>query len=177
MTRCAGSDRQGGGQALAGALGLAALLFGGAAAPPAATTTTSNAPSVATTTTAPTPPGALVLYDPNAVALPDPKANVPITACGGFATPCSGLQTNVATTASATAPILPPVYGHNYDYGVNGFVSAGVSNHGTGESAGITAWLKQGDTTLGLTVAVNNTQWNGKGYYPYGYYGPGGWRP
>jgi len=166
MSRRVGLEQLSSRRALGGALGLAALMFGGAASPAPSTTN----PGIATTTTAPTPPGALVLYDPAAAALPPaPAANafVPVTACGGFATPCNGLQTTAATTASVTTPILPPVYGHSYEYGVNGFLSAGVSNHGTGESAGVTAWLKDGDTTLGLTVAVNNTQWNGKGFYPY----------
>lgn len=127
-------------------------------------TTQTSSPGVAATATPAPPPGALVLYDPAGT----PAAPLPGTGCGGFATPCNGLQTTTTATASASSPLLPTYYGHDWESGVNGVIGAGVSNHGTVEGGAVTAWLKKGDTTLALTVGVNAYQYNGKRYgYPY----------
>jgi len=126
-------------------------------------------PGIAATSTAPAAPGALVLYDPSAAALPGSAATVPVTTCGGFSSPCGGLQTTTNATASVSTPLLPTYYGHDWESGVNGVIGAGVSNHGTTEGGAVTAWLKKGDTTLALTVGVNAFQYSGKRYYPYPY--------
>jgi hypothetical protein len=104
----------------------------------------------------------LILYDPGApsATTPDVKANtiMPLGAqpCG-WTTPCTDL--NTATQASLAAPLAG-----NFEYGMSGVATAGVSNHGQGGSLGVLGWVKMGDTTLSLGVSVSETRFNRSKY-------------
>jgi hypothetical protein len=100
----------------------------------------------------------LVLYDPAtpAATTPDVKTNttLPLGAANcGWSSPCTDL--NTATQASLAAPLAG-----NYEYGMSGVATAGVSNHGQGGSLGVLGWVKMGDTTLSLGVSVGETRFN-----------------
>ena len=101
----------------------------------------------------------LVLYDPAASATPDLKASTTSLApqpCG-LSTPCTDM--NTSAQASLAAPL-----GGNFEYGMSGEASAGVSNHGQGGSIGVLGWVKAGDTTLSLGVSVGTVRFNGPHY-------------
>jgi hypothetical protein len=98
----------------------------------------------------------LVLYDPAAPAAPDLKASTTTIApqpCG-LTTPCTDL--NTSAQASLAAPL-----GGNFEYGMSGVASAGVSNHGQGGQIGVLGWVRSGDTTLSLGVSVGETRFSG----------------
>ena len=101
----------------------------------------------------------LVLYDPATPAAPDLKASTTTMTpqpCG-LSTPCTDM--NTAAQASLAAPL-----GGNFEYGMSGVASAGVSNHGEGGSLGVLGWVKAGDTTLSLGVSVGTVRFNGPRY-------------
>ncbi len=101
----------------------------------------------------------LVLYDPATPATPDLRASTTALApqpCG-LTTPCTDL--NTSAQASLAAPL-----GGNFEYGMSGVASAGVSNHGQGGSLGVLGWLRTGDTTLSLGVSVGTTRFTGPRY-------------
>jgi hypothetical protein len=100
----------------------------------------------------------LVLYDPATptATTPDLKSGTTLplgSANCGWSSPCTDL--NTATQASLAAPLAG-----NYEYGMSGVATAGVSNHGQGGSLGVLGWVKMGDTTLSLGVSVGETRFN-----------------
>ena len=101
----------------------------------------------------------LVLYDPASSATPDLKASTTTIApqpCG-LSTPCTDM--NTSAQASLAAPL-----GGNFEYGMSGEASAGVSNHGQAGSLGVLGWIKAGDTTLSLGVSVGTVRFSGPRY-------------
>jgi hypothetical protein len=107
---------------------------------------------------APAAAAPLVLYDPAtpAATTPELKSNTTLPLVQqpcGLTTPCTDL--NTATQASLAAPLAG-----NFEYGMSGVATAGVSNHGEGGSLGVQGWVKMGDTTLTLGVSVGETRFN-----------------
>jgi hypothetical protein len=101
----------------------------------------------------------LVLYDPGSSTPTTPstdlKSSTTTTATSpqpcGLTTPCTDL--NTAAQASLAAPLAS-----NFQYGMSGVATAGVSNHGQGGSLGVLGWAKLGDnTTLYVGVSVGAT--------------------
>ncbi len=75
----------------------------------------------------------------------------------GLTTPCTDLNT------SAQARLAAPLAG-DFEYGMSGEASAGVSNHGQGGSIGVLGWLRNGDTTLSLGLSVGAARFTGPRY-------------
>ena len=101
----------------------------------------------------------LVLYDPASSATPDLKAATTTLApqpCG-LSTPCTDM--NTSAQASLAAPL-----GGNFEYGMSGEASAGVSNHGQAGLIGVLGWVKAGDTTLSLGLSVGTVRFNAPRY-------------
>ena len=72
----------------------------------------------------------------------------------GLTAPCTDM--NTSAQPGLTAPL-----GGNFEYGISGEASAGVSHHGQGGSLGVLGWIKSGDTTLSLGVSVGTVHFNG----------------
>ena len=99
----------------------------------------------------------LILYDPAASFTPDIKAGTTTTVpqpCG-LSTPCTDM--NTSAQASLAAPLAS-----DFQYGMSGEASAGVSNHGQAGSLGVLAWMKAGDTTLSIGLSVNSLRYTGQ---------------
>jgi len=110
---------------------------------------------------APAPPNPpLYLYDPNGgtgtaqtatLSLGTAAPGAAAANCGSLTNPCGNLGSSLDPKSLA---ILNDPLGHDVHYGVNGSVTAGVSNHGNVVGGSVTAWLEKGDTTLSLTVSA-----------------------
>jgi hypothetical protein len=109
----------------------------------------------AATPAPPNPP--LVLYNPNGgidtastatLSLGTAAPGAVATAnCGSsLANPCGGLDPKALA-------ILNNPLGHDFQYGVNGSVTAGVSNHGNLVGGSVTAWLQKDDLAMSLTLS------------------------
>lgn len=105
----------------------------------------------------------IVLYDP---AAGTGKAAGGPAACGDLSRPCDTLSTT--TTATTSTEVAPPPASSplpaGMEVGTSGFVSAGVSNHGNAESAGVMAWLRDGDSTFAVGLSGNLLNFNGGRY-------------
>ena len=116
---------------------------------------------VATTGSAPAAP--LVLYDPGTATPTAPGADLKAQTTTGVLQPC-GLTTpctdlNTSTKASLAAPLAG-----DFEYGMSGVASAGVSNHGQGGSLGVLGWIKAGDSTLYVGLSVGESRFTGPKY-------------
>ena len=107
----------------------------------------------------------LVLYDPASTAPVALGSDLKSTTTTGAAQPC-GLTTPCTDLNTSAHAGLSAPFGGDFEYGMSGEASAGVSNHGQGGSLGVLAWMKAGDTTLALGLSYGVSRWNGRGYYP-----------
>ncbi len=120
----------------------------------------------AATPVPPNPP--LVLYDPNGGTSTAQTATLSLgtaapggASCGSLTNPCNTLS---GSLDPKTLDILNNPLGHDFHYGVNGSVTAGVSNYGNMVGGSVTAWLEKDDTTLSLTLSAAQIN-GGRRYY------------